>query len=113
MLLAEAEADEGTACTRILGESNAAMGQKRSGLDLSNRVFDESCELLPLFVGNCRAEVLNFDQPLANEDDLGYFVDPAHPGVANELGIKCGNTDWLFRITGRGGLPLNNAFCPI
>jgi hypothetical protein len=79
VLLAEAEPDEGTAGTRILREADAAMGQKRSGLDPTDSVFDQSRELSPLFVGDGCAEVLNFDQPLTDEDHLGHFVDSAHP----------------------------------
>jgi hypothetical protein len=71
VMLVEAKPDEGTACTRILGEADAAMGQEQSGLNPVDSVFDQSCELLPLFVGNCGPEVLNFDEPLANEDYLG------------------------------------------
>ena len=40
-------------------------------------VFDQSGELLPLLIGNGGAEVLNFNQPLADEDYLGYFVTAA------------------------------------
>jgi len=79
VLLVEAEPDERTGCAGILGESDAAVGQEQAGLDPADRVFDQSCEFLPLFVGDRSAEILNFDQPFADKDYLGYFVDPAHP----------------------------------
>ena len=65
------------------------MGQEQPRLDPPDRVFDQSCELLPLCVGNCGPEVLNFDQPFADEDHLGYFVDTRHPGIADQLRVKC------------------------
>ncbi len=67
------------------------MGQEEPGLDPSDRVIDQGCELLPLFVRNRGPEVLNLDQTLAHENNLGHFVDRGHPRIADELRIKCGN----------------------
>jgi hypothetical protein len=74
--LIEAEPDEGTGGTRILWKADAAMRQEQPGLDPSDCVIDQSCELLPLLVRNGGPEVLNFDQTLADENNLGDFVDP-------------------------------------
>src|SRR5208283_5059447 len=108
--LIEAEPDEGAGCARILGKTDPAVRQEQPGLDPSYRVFDQGCELLPLLVRNGGPEVLNFDQPLADEDNLGDFVDPGHPGIADELRIQCGNAGWLFWISCRGSLPFQNAW---
>jgi hypothetical protein len=85
------------------------MWKKQPGFDPSDCVFDQSCELLSLPGRNGGPEVLNFNQPLAHEDNLGNFVDPRQPGIADELRVKCGNAGWLFGISGRGSLPLENA----
>ena len=111
--LVEAEPEEGAGCARILGKADAAVRQEQPGLDPSDGVIDQSCELLPLLVRNGGPEVLNFDQPLADENNLGDFVDPGHPGIADELRIQCGNAGRLFWISGRGSLPLQNAGCAV
>src|SRR5208282_4379687 len=103
--LVKAETDEGAGRARILWKADATMRQEQPGLDPSDRVIDQSCELLPLRVRNRRPEVLNFDQPLAHENNLGNFIDPCHPGIADELWIQCGNARRLFRISRRSGLP--------
>ena len=73
VLLSQAEAYVGTGGTRILGKSNTAMGQELRGLDSPNGVPDYSFELLPLGVGDCCSQILNFDEPFANEDNLRHF----------------------------------------
>jgi hypothetical protein len=87
--LVEAEPDEGASGARILWKADAAMWQKQPGLDPSDCVIDQSCELLPLLVRNGGPEVLNFDQALAYENNLGDFVDARHPRIADELRIEC------------------------
>src|ERR1035441_2657863 len=87
--LVEAEPDEGASGARILWKADAAMWQKQPGLDPSDCVIDQSCELLPLLVRNGGPEVLNFDQALAYENNLGAFVDARHPRIADELRIEC------------------------
>jgi hypothetical protein len=64
------------------------MRQEETGLDPSDCVFHQSCKFLPLFLGNRGTQILDFNQPLAHEDNLGNFVDPGHPGIADELRIK-------------------------
>jgi len=73
----EAEPDEGTAGARILGEADA-LWQEQPGLD-SPIVSSTRAANSVAVRRNCGPEVLNFDQPLPDEDYLGYFVDPAHP----------------------------------
>src|ERR1035441_2532993 len=107
--LVEAEPEEGAGGTGVLGKADAAMRQEQTGLDPSDRVIDQGCELLPLLVRNGGPEVLNFDQPLAYENDLGNFVDACHPRIADELRIQCGNAGRFFRISSGGGLPFQNA----
>jgi hypothetical protein len=80
------------------------VGQKQSGFNPTDGVLDQSCELLPLLVRDGGPEVLNFDLTLADENNLGDFVDARHPGIADELRIKCGNAGRLFRISCGCGL---------
>src|SRR5208282_149883 len=103
--LIEAEPDEWAGRTRILRKTDAAVRQEQPGFDPSDSLFDQVCELLPLLVRNGGSEVLHFDQTLAHENNLGDFVDPRHPRIADELRVQCGNAGRLFRISGRGGLP--------
>ena len=107
--LVEAEPDEGASCARVLGKADAAVGQEEPGLDPSDCVFDQGCEFLPLLVRNGGPEVLNFNQSLADENNLGDFVDARHPGIADELRIQCRNAGRLFRISRRGSFPFQNA----
>lgn len=64
------------------------MRQELGRLNSPNRVFHQLAELPPLLVAYRRAQVLNFDQPLAHEYDLGDFSNAGHPGIANQLGIQ-------------------------
>ena len=76
-------------------------------------VVDQSYELLPLLVRDGGAEVLNFDETLADENNLGDFIDARHPRIADKLRIQCGNASRLFWISGRGGLPFQKAWCAV
>ena len=64
------------------------MGQKLGSFDSSDSVIDQLTKLIALFVGDGGAEVLNLDQALADEDDLGDVGDAGDPGVADELRIE-------------------------
>jgi hypothetical protein len=59
--LIEAEPNEWAGCARILGKADPAMWKKQPGLDPSDCVLDQGCELLSLLVRNGGAEVMNFD----------------------------------------------------
>lgn len=54
------------------------MGQKQSGLDAADCVFDQGCELVSLIVGDRSAKKLHLDQPLADED---YWATSSIPVI--------------------------------
>src|ERR1022692_4096871 len=81
--LIKAEPDEGAGCTRILREADATVRQEQPGFDASDCVVDQSCELLALLVRDGGPEVLNFNQTLAHENNLGDFVNARHPRIAD------------------------------
>ena len=86
------------------------MRQKHSRFDFERCVFHNRLELVPLFfLGNHGGEVLHFDSSFANENHLRHGIDSGHPGIADQLGIKSGDTDWFFCISGRGCFPLQQA----
>jgi len=72
-LLSKTKAHIGAAAAGILGKTDATVWQKVRGLDSSDRGLDQVAELLPLFVGDCGSQVLDLDQSLADEHDLGDF----------------------------------------
>jgi len=60
------------------GEADALWG--RNNPDSILRIVSSTRLRIPsLCVGNCGPEVLNFDQPFADEDYLGYFVRSRYP----------------------------------
>jgi hypothetical protein len=83
ILPSQTEAQVWATATGVLGKSDAAVRQKLGRLDPPDRVFDQMAELLPLLVGNRGVEVLNLNQPLADEDDLGDLGNACHPGIAD------------------------------
>src|ERR1035437_6304710 len=85
--LVEAEPEEVAGRAWVLRKADATMRQEQPGLDPSDCVIDQGCELPALLVRNGGPEVLNFDQPLADENNLGNLVDPCHPRIADELRI--------------------------
>jgi hypothetical protein len=59
-----------------------------------NAVRGDHEEHLVVLAYRCSSEMaarryLNFNQSLAHENNLGNFVDPRHPRIADELRIKC------------------------
>src|ERR1035441_3388388 len=86
------------------------MWQKQPRLDTPDGVIDQGCELLALLVGNGGPQVLNFDETLAHENNLGDFVDPSHPRIADKLRIECRNAGRFFWISRGGRLPLQNTW---
>ena len=76
---------------------------------LSDRVLDQVAEFLALLVGDRGAQVLDLDQSLAHEDDLGDFGDAGHPGIADQLRIEGKQSLRLFRVSAGRGLPLQQA----
>src|SRR4029077_13752180 len=57
------------------------------------------------FVCDCGLKILNLDQSLADEYDLGHFRDASDPRVAGQLGIEGQQPARFFRIATRCGLP--------
>ena len=87
LLASETKPNIRTAAAGVLRETDAAVWQELSRLDLPDGGFDQLSELAPLLVVDGCAQVLNFDQALAHKNHLGDFRNPADPRVANELGI--------------------------
>ena len=58
------------------------------GLNSLDRILRQLAEFTTLFIGNCGAQVLNLNQSLAYEDDLGDLRNSGHPGITNELWIQ-------------------------
>ena len=85
------------------------MRQKVCRLDSTDCAFHQAAKLLALLVGDGGSQVLNLDQPLADEYDLSDFGNASHPGVANELRIQRQQSLRLFRVSARTGLPLEQA----
>ena len=67
VLVYQAQPYIGTGAARILGEADAAVGQKLRRLDLLDGQVDQVAELPALVIGDGGAQVLDFDQALANE----------------------------------------------
>src|ERR1022692_3333091 len=97
----------------VLGKAEAAMGQEKSRLNPTYRVVDQGLELLPLLVGDSGPQVLDFYGALTDKDDLRDFIDPRHPGIANQLRIQRRNAVRLLRIAGGAGLPLQHTGCTV
>src|ERR1039457_5439163 len=89
------------------------MRQEQSRLDPSDCVIKQGGELLALFLGDRGPQVLDFDQSLADENNLGNFVDPRHPGIADQLRIQGGNAGRVFRISRRSSFPFQEAWCAV
>jgi len=66
-------------------------------------------EVLALFLGDGGAQVLNLDQILADEHDLGDIGDASHPRMTNNLRIQRQQSLRILRISTRGCFPLEHA----
>jgi hypothetical protein len=66
------------------------VGHELTGLDPLDRVLHQAAKLPSLFVGDGGLQVLDLDQSLAHEDDLGDVRDAGDPGVADQLRIEGG-----------------------
>jgi len=87
ILASEAKPDIGAAVARVLGKTDAAVGQELSSLDLPDGRFDQLTEFAALLICDSGTQVLNLDQPLAHEHHLGDFGDTGDPGIANQLRV--------------------------
>ncbi len=72
----------------VLRETDAAVRKELPRSDLSDDSFHESAISLALFFGNGCPEVLNFRVGFSNEHDQSNVLNPAHPGVTNQLRIE-------------------------
>ena len=72
----------------VLRKPDATVGHEVTGFYSLDRVLDQTAKFLALFVGDGGGQVLNFDQPLADEDDLGNVGDTSDLGVADQLRIE-------------------------
>ena len=61
-----------------------------------NGVTDELGEFQTLLVGDGGAQILNFDQTFAYEDDLRDVRNTRNPGVTDQLGIEGQQSIRLF-----------------
>jgi hypothetical protein len=57
-------------------------------------------------VGDGGAEVLNLNQPFADEYDLGDLGNARHPGITDQLWIERQQPIRFLRVAAGGGLPL-------
>src|SRR5207253_11423217 len=88
LLASETKPDIRTAAAGVLRETDAAVWQELSRLDLPDGDLNQLTELAPLLIRDRGVQVLNLDQPLAHENHLCDFGDTGYPGIANELRIK-------------------------
>src|SRR5580704_18480595 len=103
--LPQAEPNVWAAGAGVLGKADAAVRQKLGSFDSSDGVIDQLPKLIALFVGDGGAEVLNLDQALADEDDLGDVGDASDPGVADELRIEHEEPGGFFGVAAGCGFP--------
>src|SRR5437016_10929894 len=87
LLASETKPNIRTAAARVLGETDAAVGQELRRLDLPDRRFDELPELAPLLICDSGVQVLDLDEALAHEHHLGDFGDAGDPRVTNHLRV--------------------------
>src|SRR5439155_149049 len=87
-LASETKPDIGTAAARVLGKTDAAVGQELGRLDLLDGGFDQLTEFAALLIVDGGTQVLNLHQALAHENHLSDFRNSGDPRVANQLWIK-------------------------
>src|SRR6516225_839610 len=103
----------GAAHTPVLRESNAAVGEELPCLDLVDRSLNQLAKLPALLFVDRGLQILNFGFVLSYKYDQGNLRDSGHPGITNELRIERQKTFRLFRISGGGRFPVDDAFCSI
>src|SRR5205814_4039047 len=82
------QANVGTAGAGVLGEADAAVGQKLGRFDPPDRILDKMTEFLTLFVADDGSKVLNLNQPLSNKHYLRHLGYACNPGIANQLRVE-------------------------
>jgi hypothetical protein len=86
------------------------MREELSCLDLSDRRLNELAKFPALIFVNRRFQVLHFRCVFPNKDDERNLGNVSHPGITNELWIERQETIGLFRISGCGRFPIDDAF---
>jgi hypothetical protein len=88
LLLSQAKSQVGASAARVLRKANAAVGKKLRGFDSPDCVLDQQAELLALLFADCGAQILDLNQPFADEHNLCDLGNACHPGVTNQLRIE-------------------------
>jgi hypothetical protein len=112
-LTIEAQPQVRAACASVLRETNAAVREELSCLDLIDRSLNQLAKLSALIFVDGRLQVLNFGCVFPNKDDERNLRNAGHPGITNELRIESQKTLGLFRIPGCRCFPVDDAFRPI
>src|SRR5215469_13595009 len=103
----------GAAQTPVLRKSNATVREELPCLDLIDRSLDQLAKLPALVLVDRGLQILNLRCVLSNKYDQGNLRNAGHPGITNELRIECQKTLRMFRISGGGRFPVDDAFCSI
>src|SRR6516164_6901592 len=98
------------ACASVLRKSNAAVREELPCLDLVDRSLNQLAKLPALLFVDRGLQILNFGCVLSYKYDQGNLRDSGHPGITNELRIEGQKTFRLFRISGGGRFPVDDAF---
>src|SRR6516165_2491099 len=98
------------ACASVLRKSNAAVREELSCLDLIDRSLNQLAKLPALVLVDRGLQILNLRCVLSYKYDQGNFRNASHPGITNELWVECQKTFRMFRISGCGRFPVDNAF---
>src|SRR5215469_7834435 len=103
----------GAAHTSVLRKSNAAVREELPCLDLIDRSLNQLPKLPALLFVDRGLQILNLRCVLSYKDDESNLRNAGHPGITNELRIEGQKTLRMFRISGGGRFPVDDAFCSI
>jgi hypothetical protein len=84
----KAKSDVGATSARVLRKADSAMRQKMSRFDLPDRVFNQPGEFLSLLVRDGCTQILNFDHPFTDKNNLSNIRDAGSPRVADKLWVE-------------------------
>src|SRR6516225_8453494 len=103
----------GAAHTPVLRKSNTTVREELSCLDLIDRGLNQLAKLPALTFVDRGRQILNLRCVLSYKYDQGNLRNASHPGITNELRIESQKTFRLFRISGGGRFPIDDAFHPV
>src|SRR6516162_3603239 len=103
----------GAVHTPVLRKPNAAVRKELPCLYLIDRSFNQLAKLPALLFVDRGLQILNLRCVLSNKYDQGNLRNAGHPGITNELRVESQKTLRLFRISGGGRFPVDDAFCSI